>query len=110
MYISSDTEDAVTKSCESAVDIIAARIPHRKIPATNGNAYCFVNKCVIILMNTFSAESAPALPSTSGYRYALPTTPMMQAKVKDNATQTIAIPLDLFNSFWLFTAINLVRI
>ena len=109
-YKSSDAADAVTRSCESAVDMIAARIPQRKIPPINGNARSVENSLLIISINTLSAEEAPSSPSTAGSRYARPITPIKQAAVSERISHTIAITLDFFNSFSFFTAINRVRI
>ena len=51
---------------ESAVDIIAARIPQRNRPPTKGSARSWVNTLVIISINTFSAEPAPSVPKITG--------------------------------------------
>ena len=55
-------------SWESAVDMMAASIPQRKIPPTKGSAISLVNSFVIISINTFSVETAPSLPRIAGNR------------------------------------------
>ena len=109
-YKSSDAADAVTRSCESAVDIIAARIPQRKIPPINGSPRWLENSLLIISINTLSEEDAPFSPSTVGSRYARPIIPIKHAAVRERISHTIAIALDFFNSFSLFTAMKRVRI
>jgi hypothetical protein len=53
---------------------------------------------LIISINTISVDP-PSAPKIVGYRYALPNTPITTANARERATQIIAIPLDLFNSF-----------
>ena len=104
LKISSATLEALTNSWESAVDMIAARIPQRNNPAMNGARISTVNTFLIISINTFSL-----LPFTSSGRYALPRVPINTANPRDNATQLMAVALDLVISFSSRTAINLTR-
>ena len=99
------TEDDDTRSCESAVDMIAASIPQRSIPPINGRLISFMNNFLIISIYTFSFCDA-SVERTVGNKYALPITPIIHATASDNNTQTIATFFDLASSFSSLTAMN----
>ena len=77
-------DDDATKSCESAVDIIAARIADNIMPATTGGKSFLTTS-----INTCSLS--PSTADGSRPRYAPPITPMRIAAAIVIATQTIAI-------------------
>ena len=65
--MSLDTEEEHTRSCESAVDITAARIPQINNPAINGIGIFSMKTFWIISINTDSADGAPSVtPRISG--------------------------------------------
>ena len=97
-YISLDTDDAVTRSCELAVLMVAASMAMRSIPAITG-----LKRASIISMYTVS-------PSARSGMNAFPTMPTHTAAVSVSTTHTIAILLEVFILSEFSIAMNLTRI
>ena len=103
LYISSETAEAVTSSWLSAVDMIAARIPHRNMPPMNTSTTLPSNICWMALMNTTSD-----LPEAmrSSLRKPLATRPKNEAAPSDRMTHTMAMMRDFLTSLSLLMAMK----
>ena len=112
--IFSETEDEAAISCESAVDIVDARIPAITSPAKRANkklcSLIFCARTTIRVSALAELErlslsirdvSAPLCVS------ALPTTPRNTAIANEKTTHTEAILLESFNSEAFLIAMNL---
>ena len=105
LYISSETAEAVTRSCESAVDIIAARIPQRKIPPMKMRMKLPSKIWRIVLINTVSL----VVLSRVSFKKPLAKIPKNEAAPSERITQTIAMILDFLTSASDLIAMNLTR-
>ena len=102
---SCEMEEAVTRSCESAVDIMAARTPHSRIPPIKSIIGFPLKISKIMEIKTRSLLSAPRFG-----RKARPITPMTQAAPNDRITHVMAITLDFLTSRLFLIAIKRTRI
>ena len=98
-------EEAVTSSWESAVDMIAAKIPHNSRPPMKGMPSRLVKTSPIISINTFSGLLM-GLPRKN----ARPIAPRKQAEDKEITTHAIATLRDLRTSSSFLIAIKRIRI
>ena len=106
--ISSDALDAAARSCESAVDMVAASMPASMSPATHAvNTPCVLSRSDILMIAVSGSSSTPIDPFAV---IALATNPMMIAANIAMKTHTLAILLETesFSSFSI--AMNLRRI
>ncbi len=94
-----DTLDDATSSCESEVDIVAARMPARITPAnTNKIKLLPPSFCA----NTINIVSGSPIFLTT----AAPIIPISKAENREMTTHTVAILREVFNSFSLRIAIK----
>ena len=98
---SSVTAEEDTKSCESAVDIIAETAPEIKRPAITG--------CIKYFVKIGIAFSASTVKKNDGPKCRRATNPTKNAPMIAGKAHAIAILLASLISFELFIAINLIK-
>ena len=101
------TEEEAAKSWESAVDIVAAKIPAKITPASSaaGTPYWLsrLEICTIIVSESAKCSKVPAAVM------ALPTTPMNTATAMEITTQVVATRREIVSFFSSSIAINRSR-
>ena len=91
---SEETADAAARSCESAVDMVEARIPARMVPARNaGRIPCVLRRSAILTMIVSEAEPSSKV-SSPAFVIPRPTTPMRTATAREITTHVVATLLE----------------
>ena len=103
----SDTADDAARSCESAVDIVDARIPAMIRPPTiAARGPAFARRLAI---TTITVSGSARGSITLFFVIARPTTPMNIATASEITTHTVATRLETLSFLLSFIAINLSR-
>ena len=91
---SEDTAEDAAKSCESAVDIVEARMPARIVPASKaGRIPCLLNKSAICTMIVSESEPVRVFKAPTSL-IARPITPIKTATAREMTTQIVATRLE----------------
>ena len=94
---SEETEEEAASNCESAVDMVEARIPARIVPARSaGSTPCWLIRSAILTMIVSEAEPSSGISSPAAVM-ASPMIPISTATAREMTTHPVATLLDSFN-------------